>query len=66
MNGYTLAINPSVAPSVIRDSVVVIIRTHTRKLARPVHSCDRKDVPRVNQETSLGTNPITEYAQFFF
>ena len=52
MNGYTLVINPSVAPSVIRNFVVGIIRTHTRKLARLVHSCDRKNAPRVKQEPS--------------
>ena len=44
MNGFTLVINPSVAPNVIKNSVVGIIRTHTRKHARLVHVSERKRV----------------------
>ena len=42
MNGYTLALNPSVAPNVKKYSVVRIIRTHTRKHARLVHISEIK------------------------
>ena len=58
MNGFTLVINPSVAPNVTKHSVVRIIRTHTRKHARLVHNSERKNVLSRKSRKLLNTATV--------